>query len=76
MITVCFTSNLIKWVLPVGVTAGLMGRAVVGVFRGLLEDLAEPDEDVFLHPAPKRKKKKWMSKSNQIDDQRPKRKVK
>ncbi len=34
-----------------------MGRAVVGVFRGLLEDLAETDEDVFLHPAPKRKKK-------------------
>lgn len=29
-----------------------MGRAVVGVFRGLLEDLAEPDEDAFLHPAP------------------------
>lgn len=29
-----------------------MGRAVVGAFRGLLEDLAEPGEDVFLHPAP------------------------
>ncbi len=57
MITVCFTSNLINWVLPVGVAAGLMGRAVVGVFSGLLEDLAEPDDDVFLHPAPKRKKK-------------------
>ncbi len=50
-----FTYNTL--VLPVGVAAGLMGRAVVGVFRGLLEDLAEPDEDVFLHPAPKRKKK-------------------
>lgn len=28
-----------------------MGRAVVGVFRGLLEDLTELDEGVFLHPA-------------------------
>lgn len=29
-----------------------MGRALVGVFRGLLKDLTEIDEDVFLHPVP------------------------
>lgn len=42
-----------KKILPVVMAAGLMGRAVVGVFIGLLEDLAElwPVKDVFLHPA-------------------------
>lgn len=39
-----------------------MDRVVVGVFRGLPEDFSEPGEDVFL----------IYSKSNQIDDQRPK----
>lgn len=43
-------------ILPVGVAAGLISLAVVGVFRGLHEDLDEPDEDVFLHPAPKKRK--------------------
>lgn len=67
----CFTGNLINWALPVGIAAGLMGRAAVGVFSGLLEDLAEPDEDVFLHPAPKRKKKMdEQIKPNRSQDQK------
>jgi len=38
-----------------------MGRALVGVFRGLLTDLTElaDDDDVFLHPVPTVVKIRW-----------------
>lgn len=62
VLNVCFASKvLINGVSPVGVAVVLTGRGVIGVFKGLLEDLTElddDDDDVFLHPATKEMVKK------------------